>query len=180
MFKKIIIFAVVLILATVLAYTVLTSLFPLGYREYVEKYSDMYGADRATVYAVIKAESNFEPTAASHKGAVGLMQITSGTGEWCADKMGLNEYTATDLSDPETNINMGVWYLSYLKEETGSTELAVMAYNAGIGRVNKWIEEGKVSASGVDADAIPYPETSKYLKKVRIFTKVYNLLFSLT
>ncbi len=176
MFKKILIIAIVLICIAVISYSMLTALFPMNYSELVEQYASEYGVKTELVYAVIKAESNFEPDAASYKGAVGLMQITPETGEWCAGKMKL-EYK--DLSDADTNINIGVWYLSYLIDKTDSEDLAVMSYNAGIGKVNTWIKDGIVKPSELNTEDIPYGETRKYLKKVQIFTKIYRALYDL-
>ena len=176
MFKKLLIITAMLICIAIISYSMLTALFPLHYSELVEQYASKYGVKPELVYAVIKAESNFEPDAASHKGAVGLMQITPETGEWCAGKMQL-EYK--DLSDADTNINIGVWYLSYLIEKTDSEDLAVMSYNAGIGKVNTWIKDGIVKPTELDTNAIPYGETRKYLKKVQLFTKIYSVLYNL-
>ena len=179
MFKKILIITVVLACIFGISYGVLTSLFPTQYSEYVEKYAEKYSVDPSTIYAIIKAESNFEPAAASHKGAVGLMQITPDTGKWCAEKMNLAQYKTEDLVNPEANINIGVWYFSYLSERMQSEELAIISYNAGMGKVNKWIDEGNIRPPELKVGEIPYQETRKYLKKVMLFTKIYEALYDL-
>ena len=61
--------------------------YPLGYREIVEEEARAQGVDPALVYAVMKAESNFDPDATSHAGARGLMQITPDTFDWLQTKL---------------------------------------------------------------------------------------------
>ena len=72
-------------------------MYPLKYRELVKKYSEMYDLDPYLVLSVIKTESGFRHTAVSRKNAMGLMQITRGTGEWSAEKIGLQDFTADML-----------------------------------------------------------------------------------
>lgn len=71
---------------------------------------------------------------------------------------------------------MGCWYLAYLEEESAIPTLALAAYNAGLGNVNKWLSEAEHSSDSVTLDSIPFPETEKYVKKVRLFEKVYMFL----
>ncbi|MDF3819355.1 lytic transglycosylase domain-containing protein [Leptospira sp. 96542] len=82
---------------------------------------------------VIQTESEFNPKAKSHKGALGLMQVMPATAKWLANKEGIPYKTAKDLYNPETNLRLGVLYLNYLFERTDSVEAALLAYNAGLG-----------------------------------------------
>ncbi|MDP4134159.1 MAG: lytic transglycosylase domain-containing protein, partial [Bacillota bacterium] len=98
------------------------------YRDEMNSSADKYGLDKHMVYAVVKAESNFDNDAVSYKGAMGLMQITGETAKWCAGKMG-DSTLAENLFDPETNIDMGCFYLSYLLDRfDGDVNSAVAAY----------------------------------------------------
>ena len=145
--------------------------FPFGYNTAVEKAAEKWGVDRALVYAVIKAESNFDAQTQSPRGAKGLMQLLDSTAEWCAGEMGLESY---DLSDPEDNINIGVYYLSYLLDYyKGNEKTALSAYNAGHGNVDGWISGGEYSKDGETLDTIPFSETEKYIKKIEFYKKVY-------
>src|SRR5205085_1147915 len=65
------------------------------------------------VAAVARAESSFHPTARSHRGAVGVMQLVPRTGRWLG---------ATDLTDPTQNIVAGAKYLAYLSDSLGGNE----------------------------------------------------------
>ena len=62
--------------------------YPVKYKTEVFAYADMYGLSRALVFAMIKTESGFDPSARSDAGAVGLMQITEETGKYIAEKLG--------------------------------------------------------------------------------------------
>ena len=66
------------------------NLYKLDYEQYVEKYSEEYNVDKYLVFAIIKAESNFEPTAVSHKEAKGLMQLMYPTAEDVAKKVNVD------------------------------------------------------------------------------------------
>lgn len=153
------------------------SMYPLKYREMVEKYSEMYGLDPLLVMSVIRVESMFRPDAVSPKNAVGLMQIMPGTGKWAADKLKLEGYSDNKLFDPDTNIHIGCWYLAMLHKEFGNTDVALAAYNAGSGNVSQWLSDGRYSKTGVTLDIIPFRETESYVKKVKESFKIYKKLY---
>lgn len=170
---------IVLILAAALNYkNIIKVFYPLKYSDYVIKYSRKYDLDPYFVTAVIKTESNFNENARSSKNAYGLMQITSDTAEWVASKMNIDNFNTSMLYDPETNINMGCWYLDDLKKEfNGNMELVLAAYNGGRGNVEKWLKSEKHSSNGKDLEYIPFKETDKYVKKVKVSYNVYKYLY---
>ena len=92
------------------------SIHPLGYSEIVEREAQNYDIDPLLVYAVIKAESNFDVNAVSNAGAMGLMQIMPETYEWLASKEGITDVSQEDLLNPEINIKYGCMFLSILLE----------------------------------------------------------------
>lgn len=147
------------------------------YSEYVEKYSEEYGVDKNLVYAVIKAESNFNSDAKSGKDAIGLMQLIKSTAQEVAKKAGLqisNGEMEEQLLNPDININIGTKYLSYLIDRYKNVEIAVTAYNAGIGTVDNWIEKGIIKADGSDIENVPYKETNNYVRKILRDYKIYS------
>ena len=179
---------------------VLRQIYPLQYETYVEKYSEKNNLDKYLVYAVIKVESNFKPEVTSSAGAIGLMQLMEETAverlnvisssEKSSNENNLlnaasiNEETDSsepdnnDLYDPETNIKIGTSYLAYLIElYDGNIVLALTAYNAGLGNVEKWIKDGIIKANGSDIENIPYKETENYVRKIlssyQMYLKIY-------
>lgn len=159
---------------------VLKIIYPKQYSEYVEKYSAEYNVDSNLVYAVIKAESNFNVNANSSKGARGLMQLMEETAKDINKKLenSANENEiSSKLNEPEYNINLGTKYLSILIEKYGNIEIALTAYNAGIGTVDNWIENGTLNSDGSNIEKIPYNETNNYVRKIIRDYKLYNEIY---
>lgn len=152
--------------------------YPYKYSEYVNKYSEEYELDPYLVLAVIKTESNFDSKAVSNKDAKGLMQIMDITGEWIAKELNINYFMPSMIFDPELNIRMGCWYLNNLEYEfDGNLDLILAAYNGGSGNVNKWLNHEEYSSDGENLDYIPFPETKKYVDKVKANYNIYKYLY---
>lgn len=150
------------------------------YSEYVEKYAQSYNVDKNLVYAVIKAESNFNQNAKSYKDAIGLMQLVESTAKDVCKKVDIqltDDELKEKLLEPEININLGTKYLSILIEKYQNIEIAITAYNAGIGTVDNWIEKGIIKSDGSDIENIPYKETNNYVRKILRDYKIYTNLF---
>ena len=166
-----------LVLIVFFLYSAGRLLYPLKYEELVEEYSQKYDLDPFLVLAVIKVESSFRHNAVSHRNARGLMQITDGTGEWGAEKIGMKDFSPDKLYEPEDNIHIGCWYLSTLYREFGDTDLVLAAYNAGSGNVTKWLADRGLSADGKALDRIPFIETENYIRKVKNSYIIYKKLY---
>lgn len=150
------------------------------YSEYVSKYSEKYGVDENLIYALIKAESNFNEKAHSTKDALGLMQLMESTAKDIVKKTDLeisSNNIRESLLDSEININLGTKYLSILIEKYKNIEIAITAYNAGIGTVDTWIEKGIIKADGTDIEDIPYRETNNYVRKILRDYKIYQKMY---
>lgn len=151
---------------------------PIKYQNSVMKYSEVYKLDPYLVFAIIKAESNFNEFAQSNKGARGLMQITPPTAKWAAELMGKIDYTDDFLFRPQFNIEMGCWYLNDLRKEFGNNnKLILAAYNGGRGNVKKWLSDESYSRNGKELHNIPFGETDKYIKKVEVNYNIYKYLY---
>lgn len=152
------------------------NIYPNKYEEYVENYSQKYNVDKNLIFAIIKAESNFDERATSNKGATGLMQLMPATANDVARniKMDCNEM---DLKNADTNINLGVKYISVLIEKYDNKEVALAAYNAGTGTIDSWIEKEIIKKDGTDIENIPYKETNNYVRKILRNYKIYEDLY---
>lgn len=152
--------------------------FPIKYSDYIVKYSERYDLDPYLVAAVIKTESNFQEKAKSNKNAYGLMQITGNTAEWAAEKMEISHFSTVMLYEPEFNIKMGCWYLDNLRDEfDDNMEVVLAAYNGGRGNVQKWLNSSEHSVDGKNLHYIPFKETDKYVKKVKVNYRIYKYLY---
>lgn len=141
--------------------------YPLAYSDLVWESSDKYEVDPYLVLSIIKVESKFEPSAVSRKGAKGLMQLMPETANWIASQ-GNIMLEEGDLYLPEINIPFGTWYLSHLIKQFEDEVIAIAAYNAGQGNVQRWIEEGIWDGTIDDAENIPFRETRAYVGRVKV------------
>lgn len=116
----------------------------LAIKEKIVRHSLQYGVDPALSLSVVKQESNFNKSAKSARGAVGLFQLMPST----AKSLGVNPYYINE------NIIGGIKYLKSLQDKFGSVDLVIAAYNAGPGAVKRH--------NGIP----PYRETRSYVKKI--------------
>ena len=151
-------------------------LYPRKYEQLVEKWAAAYELDPLLVYAFIRTESGFDPTAVSSAGAVGLMQMMPATFADLTARTGDN-YETGMLYDPDTSIRYGVYYLSMLYARYGVWDTAFAAYNCGMGRVDGWIAEGKVDENG-KLTGIPLEETANYVARVNRAIEKYEKLYN--
>ena len=122
--------------------------------------------DEAWVYGLIRQESRFIADAKSRAGASGLMQLMPATAKWVAKKLGLRDWRWSQVTEVETNVNLGTYYLRHILDTLdGYPLLASAAYNAGPGRARNW-RGGAAIEGAVYAETIPFNETRDYVKKV--------------
>lgn len=151
--------------------------YPIEYPEYVSSASTKYGVEESLIYAVIKAESNFYCDAESRVGAKGLMQIMPNTFIWLQNQTDDNYMDETYLDDPKINIDYGTHLLSILLHKYDSDRIAICAYNAGMGVVDKWLLNEEYSYDGKTLSYIPYPETRFYVDEVISGRERYRNLY---
>lgn len=176
--KRIFRFIIFILAISLVLGLVISFVFPIGYKDYINKYSKQYDIDPFLVAAVINVESKFNKEAISQKEARGLMQITPQTGEWAAGELGISNFSRELLFEPEVNIRIGIWYLNQLKQEfNNDIKLVLTAYNAGSGNVNKWLEDKNYSKDGINISKIPFKETEDYLERVNFNYKVYSIIY---
>ncbi len=160
---------------------ILKIIYPREFENFVTLYAKEYNVDENLIYAIIKAESNFDPNAVSGKSAKGLMQIVDETAIDIAKTLSLKlseDELIEKLNDIDLNINLGTKYMSMLLKKYENIAIALTAYNAGIGTVDNWIEKGTIKSDGSDVENIPYKETNQYVRKIlrdyKIYQKLYN------
>jgi len=136
--------------------------------------------ERALALALTRQESGFNAAAVSSSGALGLMQLLPSTAREVAGKMSLPFVQDKLTSDPQYNVALGSQYLAQMLQRFGgSYELALAAYNAGPGRVARWLDSmGDPRAGKIDMvdwiEMIPFRETRNYVQSIMGGVGVYR------
>ena len=136
-------------------------------------------ASEALVLAVVRQESGFDPGAVSSAGARGMMQLMPATARHMAGRLDLDP-DRHSLEDPAFNLLLGSAYMNRLVTRyDGSLLLAVTAYNAGPGRVSRWLKRyGDPRAAHIDpvdwVETLPFAETRNYIQRVFEGLTVYR------
>lgn len=139
--------------------------FPFHYRKLILSEAQKQRVDPLLILALIRQESLFEPSITSSADARGLTQIIPPTGEWIAGRLDWAEFEADDLFLPYLNVRFGMYYLSVqMATFEGETIAALAAYNAGPGRIHRWLED----APDVDlfVETMPFSEPRRYVQNV--------------
>ncbi len=134
------------------------------------------------IHAIARQESQFATDAVSHAGARGLMQLMPGTAREQAGKQNLSYQSSALIDDPQYNMRLGAGYFGRMLDSYGSYPLAVAAYNAGPGNVNKWLRaNGDPRNGGIGwvewIEAIPFTETRRYVARVLENAAYYDALY---
>jgi soluble lytic murein transglycosylase len=139
---------------------------PLQHDDIIRQQAADKGLDPALIAAVIYEESRFRDQT-SHAGARGLMQVTPDTADFIARHSGGYRFKQSDLATPQINIAYGSYYLRYLIDHyEGNERLALAAYNAGLGNVDRWVAQAGGPDAFDAANDIPFPETRAYVENV--------------
>lgn len=150
--------------------------YPMPYQDLVVNYSQQVGLDPAWTYGLIRQESRFATVARSHVGASGLMQIMPDTGRWIANRLG-EPYRASSLTDMNTNVRYGTFYLSHILQQLDSHPvLASAGYNAGPNRARRWQPVVQPLDADQYTESIPFLETRDYVKHLMTNAVHYGLL----
>lgn len=159
--------------------------YPLPHKDALVAEALRRDIDPAFVYGLIRQESRFITDAKSHVGAAGLMQIMPATARWTANRIGLTNFSGSQIHDININLTLGIAYLKYvLDENEGNPAYAAAAYNAGPHRVRTWRKAmaedlstkspDKKLALAIWSENIPFSETRDYVKKVSANTETYK------
>lgn len=150
--------------------------YAMPHQNYVVSHSRNAGVDPAWAYGLMRQESRFVTNARSHVGAGGLMQIMPDTAKLIARQMG-ESYNPAALTDMNTNIRYGTFYLSMIQSQlSNSPVLATAGYNAGPNRARRWQPDTQAIAADQYTESIPLTETRDYVKHVMTNATHYGVL----
>ncbi len=153
-------------------------LFPRPYWSDLVAGSERNGLDPYFVASLIRQESEFNPGAVSRANACGLMQLLPSVGKALAKKQGMRGFTATQLLNPTTNLQLGTLNLSQvLSRFGGQQEYALAAYNAGDTPVRRWMSDGEYKDIAEFVESIPYTETREYVQAILRNRQIYQTLY---
>lgn len=146
---------------------------PIHYQQGISRVADRYDLDPYLVAAVVRTESDYDPKAVSHAGAVGLMQLMPDTASWVtrlATWKGPKNPTLTNAND---NLELGACYLAYLTQRfAGDLLAALAAYNAGQGVVDNWLASG--THGSLQLADIRFSETRTFVTRVQHYRTLYK------
>ena len=142
--------------------------YPRPYWSHVTGLAEETGLDPLLILAVARQESTFRPRIASSAGACGVMQLMPATARWLAGvEPGVKRSDAQDLERPASSIRLGAYYLRRMVGRyDGNVVLALAAYNAGPGNVDKWLARNDIGEPEEFIDRIPFGETKAYVRRV--------------
>jgi soluble lytic murein transglycosylase len=145
--------------------------FPMPFDSQLQSNAKKNNIDVAWAYAIIRRESSFMPDAASHAGALGLMQLMPGTAGYLTKK----KVEKNSLFNPNRNVELGTQYMRYLMDKMDNNRVLVTAsYNAGWRKVQQWQPETGNMPLDLWIETIPYKETRNYVKAVLAYQQIYS------
>ncbi|MGP7733264.1 transglycosylase SLT domain-containing protein [Oceanimonas smirnovii] len=150
--------------------------FPVVYRDIFRKQAARLKLDEPILFAIARQESAFYEEARSPVGAGGLMQLMPATAKETARKHNISDYRrSSDVYVPGINVQLGSSYFSeLLARYNGNRIAAIAAYNAGPGRIDRWLSGSGSRPLDVWVENIPYRETRGYVQNVLAYSVVYQ------
>jgi soluble lytic murein transglycosylase len=152
--------------------------FPIPYRADLERYSKQNGLDPFLMAALIRQESEFNPTVVSRSNARGLTQIMPSTGRELSRRLKVTQYSTAKLFQPGLNLQLGTFYLKSIADSVGGRwEAALAAYNAGLSRARAWSSWGEFREPAEFIETVPFTETRDYIQTVLRNADMYRRLY---
>lgn len=150
--------------------------FPEAYREHFQYWGQQTDMDPYLLMGIARRESAYNPHALSPAGARGLMQIMPGTATLLSRQLSISDPGPYGVLDPELNIRLGSTYISDMAERyRGNRLAAAAAYNAGPGRVDRWLRNAPEEFD-LFVEAIPFRETRNYVQAVLAYRVIFESL----
>ena len=171
----------ILTIATADYYDDLDIRFPVVFEGEIKRAAAKNNLDAAWIMAIMRQESAFQKDARSHANARGLMQLMPATSRHVAKTLGIRQPKLRELYKPEINIKLGTAYLkANLARFSDNKVLATAAYNAGPGRVKKWLPATGTMQADAWAEIIPFKETRDYVQRIMSYAAIYDKKLGLT
>ncbi|MGP1415458.1 MAG: flagellar assembly lytic transglycosylase [Treponema sp.] len=153
----------------------LRAIYPRPFYNEVSKWAKEYNVPEYIFYALVRSESFFRPLVVSHAGAIGLSQLMPSTAKDIARALKVSHY---DVTNPDTNIRFGTYYLSrMLNRFDGRFMPSMCSYNAGPVAVSRWLKKSTIKEEDLFVETIPYDETRNYGKKLLSTACIYGMLY---
>jgi soluble lytic murein transglycosylase len=153
--------------------------FPIPYRYSIDERSHEQSLDPFFVAALIRQESEFNPSVISHANAYGLMQVVPATGRQLARRVGVKRFAAPQLLSADRNIQLGTLYVRDLMNTfAGQEEYVLASYNAGPSRAKLWQGWGPFREQAEFVETIPFHETRTYVQVVLRNADTYRRLYA--
>lgn len=150
---------------------------PIKYQNEISFACQENNLSESLIASIVNTESSYNSNARSSKNALGLMQIKLSTANYMCKLYSLEKLTELDLLNPQTNLNFGCLYLTYLKNKFSDTWTALAAYNAGETRVRVWLKNSQYSSDGKTLELIPFKETKNYIEKIKNNVNFYKKIY---
>jgi len=148
--------------------------YPNAYKNEINLISEKEGIYNYVFTALVREESHFQKTVVSSAGAIGLSQLMPATAADVAERLHSKSY---NLTDAQTNLSFGGWYLGNLVRHTNVLIDALFAYNGGLTRVKRWRKTYYDLPDDLFLEALPFKETSHYGRKVLVSSVIYGYLY---
>ncbi|MCG3149053.1 MAG: Membrane-bound lytic murein transglycosylase C [Verrucomicrobiae bacterium] len=140
------------------------------YDRLIEEIATKHAVDKYLIKAVIRRESEFDPTVRGRVGEIGLMQVTEGAGRDWARANGRKDFSKEMLWNERLNIEVGTWYLARAlrrwQDRDDPVPFALAEYNAGYGHCLRWLPNGPATTAAEFRDAISFPMVRRYIATV--------------
>ncbi len=150
--------------------------YPLAFEETLRSETARYEMSPFFMASIARVESGFNELAVSYAGARGLVQVMPVTGNLIAQRRGDSDFAPSKLLDPRVSLNYGTWYMNELLEKFhGQEPLAIISYNCGPHRVDKWLaRRGGTSDTDEFIEEVPYGQSRRYVKSVLRYIGLYR------
>jgi soluble lytic murein transglycosylase len=153
--------------------------YPRAFEPIVVKFCAQHTLPTPLAWGIMREESSFIADVRSHSNAYGLMQLIPGTAKWMATGTS-TPYDEASLKRPEVSVEFGTRLLSKLRVTHGHPALAIGAYNAGGGAVERWVTAKNSDDLDLFVELVPYDETRNYIKRVLSSQAAYAYLYDPT